>query len=101
MREYPRSATTAINASLLPLVGGYVRDLAAQLQAAGVDAPLHLMRSYGGVARAADAAALPVALISSGPAAGVLGAARVADVGRRRRRADHRRRAARRPTSRW
>ena len=78
VREYPRSATTAINASLLPLVGGYVRDLAAQLQEAGVDAPLHLMRSSGGVARAADAAALPVGLISSGPAAGVLGAARVA-----------------------
>jgi N-methylhydantoinase A len=78
LREYPRSATTAINASLLPLVGGYVRDLAERLEAAGVRAPLHLMRSSGGVARAADAAALPVGLISSGPAAGVIGAARVA-----------------------
>ena len=92
LREYPRSATTAINASLLPLVGGYVRDLAEQLQAAGVDAPLHLMRSSGGVARAADAAALPVGLISSGPAAGVARRGPRRGAGRRRRRAHHRRR---------
>jgi N-methylhydantoinase A len=70
LREYPRTSTTAINAALLPLVGGYVRDLAGRLDDAGVRAPLHLMRSSGGVARAADAAALPVGLISSGPAAG-------------------------------
>ncbi len=101
LREYPRSATTAINAALLPLVGGYVRDLAERLEAAGVRAPLHLMRSSGGVARAADAAALPVGLISSGPAAGVIGAARVAaaaGVARRahdRRRRHHRGRRAR------
>jgi N-methylhydantoinase A len=78
LREYPRTSTTAINAALLPLVGGYVRDLAGRLDDAGVRAPLQLMRSSGGVARAADAAALPVGLISSGPAAGVIGAARVA-----------------------
>ncbi len=78
LREYPRTTTTAINASLLPLVGGYVRDLTVRLAATGVRAPLHLMRSSGGVARGAGAAALPVALISSGPAAGVIGAARVA-----------------------
>ena len=78
LREYPRSATTAINAALLPLVGGYVRDLASRIGEAGVRAPLHLMRSSGGVARAADAALLPVGLISSGPAAGVIGAAQVA-----------------------
>ncbi len=78
IREYPRMATTAVNASLLPLVGGYVRSLAARLHDAGVTAPLTLMRSNGGLARADRAASSPIGLIASGPAAGVIGAARLA-----------------------
>jgi N-methylhydantoinase A len=42
-----------------------------------VRAPLHLMQSNGGVATAAAAAELPVGLAASGPAAGVIGAARL------------------------
>jgi len=75
-REYLRTSTTALNASLLPLVGRYVDDLAARLAHSGVAAPLHLMQSNGGLATAEDAARLPVGLIASGPAAGVIGAAR-------------------------
>jgi N-methylhydantoinase A len=39
--------------------------------------PLHLMQSSGGVATAAAAAELPVTLAASGPAAGVIGSARL------------------------
>ena len=62
LREYPRSATTAINASLLPLVGGYVRDLAERLRggrrarAAAPDAVVGRRRPggrCGGAARSA------------------------------------------------
>ncbi|TMJ98313.1 MAG: hydantoinase/oxoprolinase family protein [Actinobacteria bacterium] len=76
-REYLRTATTVVNASLLPLVGRYVERLRARLDEAGIRAPLHLMQSNGGVARAETAARLPVALISSGPAGGAIAAARL------------------------
>jgi N-methylhydantoinase A len=76
-REYLRASTTALNAALLPQVGGYVRALAERVAAAGVAVPVHLMQSSGGVATADVAAELPVALAASGPAAGVIGCARL------------------------
>ena len=76
-REYLRASTTALNASLLPLVGGYVRALSERVAAEGIEVPLHLMQSNGGVATADVAAELPVALAASGPAAGVIGSARL------------------------
>jgi N-methylhydantoinase A len=77
LREYPRTATTALNAGLLPLAGRYVEQLEHRLTGDGVEAPLHLMQSNGGVATAPEAARLPVSLVASGPAAGVIGAARL------------------------
>ena len=79
-REYPRAATTALNAALLPVVGSYVEELDARLQSLGAGVPLHLMRSNGGLATAGVARRLPVALIASGPAAGVIAAARLGAV---------------------
>lgn len=78
-REYLRASTTVLNAALLPLVGGYVQSLSGQLVARGVSATLHLMQSNGGIATADTAARLPAVLASSGPAAGVIGAARLAE----------------------
>lgn len=80
IREYPRMATTAVNASLLPLVGGYVGRLGAQLADASATAPLSLMCSNGGLARADTAAQAPIRLIASGPAAGAIGAGRLASL---------------------
>jgi N-methylhydantoinase A len=76
-REYLRTSTTALNAALLPLAGGYVRDVAARMEAAGVAVPLHLMQSNGGVMPAQDGARQPIGMIASGPAGGVIGAARL------------------------
>lgn len=76
-REYLRASTTAVNASLLPLVGQYLQDVTTRLAERSVQAPLHMMQSNGGVATASVAARVPVGLIASGPAAGVIGAARV------------------------
>jgi N-methylhydantoinase A len=78
-REYLRASTTVLNAALLPLVGGYVRSLSEQLRGRGVGATLHLMQSNGGIATADTAAHLPAVLASSCPAAGVIGAARLAE----------------------
>ncbi|HEX7299822.1 MAG TPA: hydantoinase/oxoprolinase family protein [Solirubrobacteraceae bacterium] len=78
-REYLRASTTALNAAVLPLVGGYVRRLSQRLALAKIDTPLHLMQSNGGVATAEAAARLPIGLLASGPAAAVIGAARLGE----------------------
>src|SRR5580765_1172575 len=76
-REYERASTTAADAYLGPVVSGYLRALSAAAASAGLPAPL-VMRSSGGVATPAEAAEHPATIRVSGPAAGVVGAARLA-----------------------
>jgi N-methylhydantoinase A len=73
-REYERSATTVVNAYVRPLMEQYVGDIRHGLDAAGVDAPLTIMQSSGGVMTAEDAKLRPVLALESGPAAGVVAA---------------------------
>ena len=79
-REYVRASTTALNASLLPLMGAYLGAVTDQVAGEGVSVPLHMMQTNGGVAPAARARELPIALSASGPAAGVIGGARLAQL---------------------
>jgi N-methylhydantoinase A len=79
-REYPRAATTVLNAALLPRCGGYIAALERRLRARGFAGAFQLMTSSGSVIPAALAARLPVALLVSGPAAGAVAAA---ELGRR------------------
>jgi N-methylhydantoinase A len=76
-REYERASTTAADAYLGPVVSGYLGGLAGACAQAGLPEPL-VMRSSGGVATPAEAAAHPATILVSGPAAGVVGAARIA-----------------------
>src|SRR3989440_8872458 len=76
-REYERASTTAADAYLGPVVARYLRALADAALAAGLPAPL-VMRSSGGVATPDEAAEHPATILVSGPAAGVVGAARLA-----------------------
>ncbi len=76
-REYERASTTVLNAYVAPVVRGYLARLEARLAQAG-SARLRIMQSSGGVASPAQAGALPVALLLSGPAAGVAGAFAIA-----------------------
>jgi N-methylhydantoinase A len=76
-REYERSSTTAADAYLTPLLGGYLRSLATLCCEAGVPEPL-VMRSSGGVVTLDEAAAHAAFALLSGPAAGAIGAAHVA-----------------------
>ncbi len=78
LREYVRASTTVLNASLLPLMGTYLSALSDQVAGAGVNVPLHMMQTNGGVAPADRARQLPIALSASGPAAGVIGGSRLA-----------------------
>jgi N-methylhydantoinase A len=75
-REYERASTTAVDAYLGPVVSRYLRSLAARCPGAGLPEPL-VMRSSGGVAELAEAARHPAIALVSGPAAGVVGAARI------------------------
>jgi N-methylhydantoinase A len=76
-REYERASTTVADAYLGPVVSRYLRALADAALAAGLPEPF-VMRSSGGVATPAEAAAHPATILVSGPAAGVIGAARIA-----------------------
>jgi N-methylhydantoinase A len=76
-REYERASTTAADAYLGPVASRYLTALADACAAAGLPEPL-VMRSSGGVATPAEAAAHPATILVSGPAAGVVGAARIA-----------------------
>ncbi|WP_254840892.1 hydantoinase/oxoprolinase family protein [Natronomonas marina] len=78
IREYERTLATALNAALRPRMDAYLGRLATDLGAAGVEAPLRVMGSDGGVVAADEARRRPVGTLLSGPAAGVRGAAHVA-----------------------
>src|SRR5438093_893526 len=78
-REYERASTTAADAYLGPVVARYLDALTAVCDVADLPEPL-VMRSSGGVATPAEAAAHPATILVSGPAAGVVGAARIAEL---------------------
>ena len=73
IKEYERTSTTVINAYVRPIVERYLSSLTAELSRIGVDAPLLLMQSNGGLTTAKAAALTPGNIIESGPAAGVVG----------------------------
>ncbi len=77
MREYERTSTTVVNAYVMPIVQSYLVSLGRGLQAYGVQAPLLMMQSNGGIMAATVAWEKPISL-ESGPAAGVMAALHVA-----------------------
>src|SRR5690606_29362636 len=68
------TVTTVANSYVQPEVSRYVGNLDRSLTGSGITAPLSVLRSDGGLTRAAKAAEDPVALLLSGPAGGVTGA---------------------------
>ncbi|MGB0631575.1 MAG: hydantoinase/oxoprolinase family protein [Alphaproteobacteria bacterium] len=77
IREYERTSTTVINAYLGPILTGYFDSLQRHLKQIDVTAPVQIMKSDGGVMSVAAAALKPAYIVESGPAAGVIGAARL------------------------
>lgn len=78
IREYERFATTCVNAYVQPVMAGYLGRLEGALRTLGVEAPLLLMLSNGGLCEAEVARRFPVRLLESGPAGGAILAADVA-----------------------
>ena len=77
-REYERTCTTALNASVMPLAARYLGGLIAALGGGAGGPALRLLHSAGGMMSVAAAKARPLAMALSGPAAGVAAAAHVA-----------------------
>ena len=73
-REFERTATTVLNASVMPIAARYLDRLQREVKGAR----LHVMHSAGGMASPEAAARRPLSMALSGPAAGVSAAAYVA-----------------------
>lgn len=73
-REFERAATTEIDASLSPLLAGYLDRLARRSAESGLPEP-EIMQSSGGVAALDQVAAHAAVAVLSGPAGGAAAAA--------------------------
>jgi len=73
MGEYSRGATTLVNTFTGPLMQSYAEALEADLREKGLEAPIYLMQSNGGVMPLDEMTNLAVKALGSGPVAGVTG----------------------------
>ncbi|MDB6008187.1 MAG: hyuA [Gammaproteobacteria bacterium] len=77
IREYERTSTTVVNAYIGPVVSRYLQSLRERLTSNGIRARLLMMQSSGGTMDVRQVLAKPAIVVESGPAAGVIGAARL------------------------
>jgi N-methylhydantoinase A len=77
LREYERTSTTVVNAYVGPVVDRYLSTIDSGLEQRGIKSPVLLMQSFGGVAESQRVRRMPAALLECGPAAGVIGAAKL------------------------
>ena len=68
IREYPRASSTAIDASLKPLMQEHLKGLRDDLMAAGFGGELLVSTSGGGVMHVEDVILRPIYMVKSGPA---------------------------------
>jgi N-methylhydantoinase A len=79
IREFERTSTTVLNAYLQPVVADYLDRLASELGARSFAGQLLIVQSNGGVMTVEAAKAMPMRTALSGPAAGVIAAAHIAE----------------------
>jgi N-methylhydantoinase A len=80
IREYERTSTTVVNAFVKPVVDRYLASVESGIKRLGIEAPLMVMQSSGGIAKADTAREFPAYCVESGPAAGAIGAAALGDM---------------------
>lgn len=78
MREFERFCTACANAYVQPKMAAYLLRLEERLKGKGMNCPLLMMLSGGGLTDIATAAAFPIRLVESGPAGGALFSASIA-----------------------
>src|SRR5712692_11954510 len=79
-REYERAVTTLVDVFVKPHMERYLRHVDEALGAGLRERPFPVMQSSGGVASADQVVRKPITTALSGPAAGVLGSAVVAEI---------------------
>jgi N-methylhydantoinase A len=81
-REYERAMTTLVDAAVKPRLSAYVNNIKGRLAeyAGERRVPFYVMKSNGGVLSADEVVHQPITTVLSGPAAGALGAALIAQV---------------------
>lgn len=78
IREYERTSTTVVNCYIGPIIAQYLKSLSDRLREIGLECPIRIMHSAGGVMSINSAIHKPAHLVESGPAAGVIASAHVA-----------------------
>ncbi|MGB0102096.1 MAG: hydantoinase/oxoprolinase family protein [Nocardioides sp.] len=80
-REYERAMTTLVDAAVKPRLSAYVNNIKSRLTSYDDRTiPFYVMKSNGGVLSADEVVHQPITTVLSGPAAGALGAALIAQV---------------------
>ena len=79
IREYRRASSTAIDASLKPLMQDYLRTLEQDLRAAGMSGHVFVTTSFGGAWRPQEVTERPIYSIGSGPSMAPVAALTYAD----------------------
>lgn len=80
IKEYERVSTTIVNAYVGPAVRHYLTRLEARLAEAGLKGSLFIILSHGGMAPVEEAGRLAAATVLSGPAGGISGSRRCAEL---------------------
>ena len=79
-REYERTSTTVLNAFVGPRVSRYLGRFERFAETARFAGKIAIMRSNGGTMSIGQARREPVAMMESGPVAGMIGAGRLAEL---------------------
>jgi N-methylhydantoinase A len=80
IKEFERVSTTIVNAYVGPAVRHYLKGLEQRLGEAGFTGSLFIILSHGGMAPVEEASRLAAATVLSGPAGGVSGSRRCAEL---------------------
>jgi N-methylhydantoinase A len=80
IKEYERVSTTIVNAYVEPVVRRYLTNMERRLTEAGFKGTLFIVLSHGGMAPVGEASRLAAGTVLSGPAGGVSGGKRCADL---------------------
>ncbi|WP_137391163.1 hydantoinase/oxoprolinase family protein [Rhodoligotrophos defluvii] len=80
IKEYERVCTTVVNAYVGPAVRKYLGNLERRLAEHGFEGSLFIILSHGGIAPVEEAARLAAGTVLSGPAGGIAGARRCAEL---------------------
>ncbi|MCB1512888.1 MAG: hydantoinase/oxoprolinase family protein, partial [Hyphomicrobiaceae bacterium] len=80
IKEFERVSTTVVNGYVGPLIARYLGQLEAKLAEAGFGGPLLIILSHGGVAPVSEAVRVAAGTVLSGPAGGLAGGRRVAQM---------------------